>query len=207
MHQQREAILRTTRQEISRYGISAFRVEEIARILGMSKRTIYRIFPTRADLLRDSILLMGMQVKNGIGRILRNRQAEPMEMVLQLLEEYLDGLYNVEAIFLRELKQSGDYGEQYLGIRRVWYEALEKLLETCRQKGDILENTNLPLICGCLLTGLCEARVEEEPGHARQLAFSHIVLRGIATPAGIVRMEKIIPVKDYAGLEPSGFKF
>lgn len=63
LYQKREAILRSTRQEIFRYGISAFRVEEIARLLGISKKTIYRIFPTRADLLRDCILSMEAEVK------------------------------------------------------------------------------------------------------------------------------------------------
>ena len=63
LYQKREAILRSTRQEIFRYGISAFRVEEIARLLGISKKTIYRIFPTSADLLRDCILSMEAEVK------------------------------------------------------------------------------------------------------------------------------------------------
>lgn len=63
LYQKREAILRSTRQEIFRYGISAFRVEEIARLLGISKKTIYRIFPTRADLLKDCILSMEAEVK------------------------------------------------------------------------------------------------------------------------------------------------
>lgn len=51
IYRKRMEILRATRQEITRYGISAFRVEEIAWLMGMSKRTIYRIFPTKANLL------------------------------------------------------------------------------------------------------------------------------------------------------------
>lgn len=194
LYQKREAILRSTRQEISRYGISAFRVEEIARILGMSKRTIYRIFPTRADLLRDCILLMGVQVKGRIHLLEKKGGNEPIKMIWQLLEEYINGLYNVEGIFLRELKQSPEYAKEWLEIRETWKKALVKFMEQGKQQGYLLAYTDFSLIGDRLLTALFESRVEEELPHARQLVFCRTLLRGIATQAGITRIEEELEV-------------
>ena len=190
LYQKREAILRSTRQEISRNGISAFRVEEVARLLGMSKRTIYRIFPTRADLLRDCILLMGAEVKGRIHALEKKDGNEPVKGIWQLLEEYVDGLYQVEGIFLRELKQSPEYTGKWREVRETWKMALVKFMEQGKQQGDLLAHTDFSLIADRLLTALFESRVEEEFPYARQLVFCRTLLRGIATPAGIARIEE-----------------
>lgn len=190
LYQKRDAILRSARQEISRYGIAAFRVEEIARILGMSKRTIYRIFPTKADLLRDCILIMGLQVKGRISLLEKKDREEPIKALWKLLEEYVNGLYNVEGIFLRELKQSPEYGNGWLEIRETWKKAIVKFIEQGKQQGYLLGHTDSSLIGDCLLTALFESRVEEELPHARQLFFCRTLLRGIATQAGIARIEE-----------------
>lgn len=190
LNQKREMILRSARQEIARYGITAFRVEEIARIRVMSKRTIYRIFPTKSDLLRDCILWMGLQVKGKIALFLKGEQEDPMKAVLELLEEYINDLYNVEGIFLKELKQSVEHKKVYLEIRERWYDALTKLLEKCEQKGYILADIQFFPVSERLLTTLFESRVEEEPPRVQQMLFCRTVLRGIATQTGMIAMEE-----------------
>ena len=47
----REEIIRTTQELIARNGIRAVRVDEIAQMLGISKRTLYELFADKNDLV------------------------------------------------------------------------------------------------------------------------------------------------------------
>ena len=49
-------VMEATRIELSRVGYAALRVEDVASEAGVNKTTIYRRWPTKADLVRDAIL-------------------------------------------------------------------------------------------------------------------------------------------------------
>lgn len=190
LYQKRIEILRATRQEIIRYGIAAFRVEEIARLLGMSKRTIYRIFPTKANLLRVCVAEMTQEINCKIKTWQIDDQRDPLDKIGELLTAYVDCLYNVEGIFLREIKQLPLLGDLCAGVREAWTETLLCLLVRCKQEGYVLADTNLPVLSRHLLIALYESRVTDDLPRGQQMAFWRTVLRGSFTWKGINRMEE-----------------
>ncbi len=50
-----ESVLRATAEELSRSGYASLRVEEVASIAGVNKTTIYRRWPTKADLVAAAL--------------------------------------------------------------------------------------------------------------------------------------------------------
>lgn len=190
VYQKKNEILLVVRQEITRYGLHAFRVEELARRMGISKRTIYRIFPAKADILKECIAQMTLQLREKISLVQQGDNAGPLEKGWKLIQLYLDSLYDVESVLLWELKQLPDYRGSYLGVRGVWTETLKYFLLQGQQQGYIREDTECHLFCERLLTALYEARVEEELPHAQQWMFCQTLFRGILTEKGKCYLEK-----------------
>jgi AcrR family transcriptional regulator len=59
IHRSRSTVLRITAELLFERGLSGASVDEIARRSGVAKTTIYRHWPTRADLLRDACSALG----------------------------------------------------------------------------------------------------------------------------------------------------
>ena len=96
----REEIIRTTQELISRNGIRAVRVDEIAQTLGISKRTLYELFADKNDLVMTCLDAMSHQQQERIVACRRRRSANPLRSVFRLTNEYIDNLYLVDHCFL-----------------------------------------------------------------------------------------------------------
>lgn len=194
VYRRRQAILRATRQSVIRYGLRAFRVEEVAGMLAMSKRTIYRLFPTKSDLLKACVADMGLHTRLKIDSYLRGEYENPFLNLLDYLREYIDCLYQVESIFLLELKQLPDFQEVYLANRHEWSAGMEQLITACQKRNYILAGVDIPLFSKRLLTALYESRLDGIPQEG-QFAFGSTLLRGISSYAGIDCIEKSFSLK------------
>lgn len=183
-------ILLFTWQSITQNGIRAFRVEELARVMGMSKRTIYRLFSTKTDLLKTCLIEINQQFYSKQIPETIHDEGDPFIELVNFLKGYIVHLHQVKIIFLMELKQLSDFVDIYQLYRREWLTRVEKLITNCQQKDYILSGINVQLFCERLLTALFESRLEGIP-HESLFILSHTLLRGISTYNGIVRLEKI----------------
>jgi len=59
-----QAILRAALEELAQVGYSAFSIESVASRVGIAKTTVYRRYPTKAELVRSAI---GQFVANALG--------------------------------------------------------------------------------------------------------------------------------------------
>lgn len=177
-------------QVITRNGIRAFRVEEAVRAMGMSKRTVYRWFPTKTDLLKTCLVEMNREFYNG--QMSENLQEEddPFTKLMNFLKKYMDRLYQVETVFLTELKQLPEFTGVYQSQREEWLTRTEKLITACQQAGYVLPDTDLFSFCERLLITLFESRLDAV-SYEVQYRFIYTLLRGISTSAGITRLEEI----------------
>ena len=71
----KEDVIRTTWQLITRHGIRAVRVDEIAQCLGMSKRTLYELFPDKTNLIAACLEQTSRQQKEKSQRMLLCRSS------------------------------------------------------------------------------------------------------------------------------------
>ena len=89
----RERIIHAARDRFLTLGFSKVTMDELAFDLGMSKRTLYRHFPGKRELLRHSMLAQVERVSIGLERIMGrdSTSMERLSRVLVMLHEELPG--------------------------------------------------------------------------------------------------------------------
>ena len=89
----RERIIRAARNRFLTLGFSKVTMDELAFDLGMSKRTLYRHFPGKRELLRHSMLAQVERVSTGLDQIMGrdSTSMERLSRVLVMLHEELPG--------------------------------------------------------------------------------------------------------------------
>lgn len=67
------------------HGFSKVTMEEIASMLGMSKKTLYQHFPSKHDLMREVILSKHSIITNEVEKIMHDEELDFVEKIRQLL--------------------------------------------------------------------------------------------------------------------------
>jgi len=83
--QQEEQILEEGFQAITRSGVRSFTVESLAGRLGMSKKTIYKYFPTKEKLIRKIVIFMTRQVEQKFSKI-SETEKNPVIQFVKVME-------------------------------------------------------------------------------------------------------------------------
>lgn len=184
----REEIIRTTQELITRNGIRAVRVDEIAQTLGISKRTLYELFTDKTDLVTNCLLEMSRHQQQRIIQCCAQRSGTPLQKAIRVLNEYIDGLFTVESSFLSDVRRKQVFADQFAEHRMFWSRELTQVLEQCRQTQLMLPEIDSALFADCILSTLFELRLSRISRKETQL-FSRTLMRGAATRQGIEQID------------------
>ena len=180
----KEEIIRATQELIARNGIRAVRVDEIAQMLGISKRTLYEMFADKNDLVGACLDAMSQQQQQRIVACRKRRSGNPLQKVFRLTNEYIDNLYTVDHCFLSDIRRKVIFAEHYDEHREFWHRELTDYLETCREQEYLLPEIDAPAFADRLMRTLLELRLNGTPREELYL-FRRTILRGAATRLGI----------------------
>ncbi len=101
----RNRILRAARDRFFKFGFSKVTMDELAQDLGMSKKTLYKFFPSKSDLLRQVMAAMQNEVEVGLDRILRDDSRTFVEKWKQLWTFIALEISQIKPPFLEDLKR------------------------------------------------------------------------------------------------------
>lgn len=127
----RNLTIEYTKKQLKLYGIRRVRLDDIARELGISKRTIYELFVSKEKLVE---LCLRVFARNGRELLLPNSceaVSLPLQGVLQVVNAYITMLYQVERLLLSDMRLNGAC---QLGIeheKKFWHGQLVQALEVC----------------------------------------------------------------------------
>lgn len=116
----RDEIIRATQELITRNGIRAVRVDEIAQTLGISKRTLYEMFADKNDLVSACLDDMSLRQQQHIIECRKRRSGNSLQKALKLMNEYIDILCKVEYSFLTDIRRKVVFAEHYDEHREFW---------------------------------------------------------------------------------------
>lgn len=185
----KEEIIRTTQEFITRNGIRAVRVDEIAQTLGISKRTLYEMFNDKNDLIGACLDAMSQQQQERIAACRRRRSGNPLQKTIRLMNEYIENLYQVDKSFLTDLRRKVIFAEHYDEHREFWIKELTLLLDTCRKQELLLPGIDAPAFANQLLVTLLDLRLNGTSREEVSL-FCRTILRGAATRQGIELIDR-----------------
>lgn len=181
----KEEIILATQNLIYRNGIRAVRVDEIAQLLGISKRTLYQMFEGKDELINACFLAMSRQQQKRIIACRKRRAPNSLSRAFRLTNEYINGLYSVDCSFLEDIRQRiifADHFEEHLDF---WRNELAQYLECCRREGYLLEEMDATSLAEQVLNTIFELRLNQATSQDALRMFSRTLIRGAATKKGI----------------------
>ena len=180
----KEEIIRTTQDLIARNVIRAVRVDEIAQMLGISKRTLYEMFVDKNGLISACLDSMAHQQRKTLASNRRRCGGNPLQRALRLANTYIDNLYTVDASFLADIRDKVLFAEYYNENRDFWVSELTRDLEKCRKEELLLAEIDTASLTQQLMSTMFELRLNHATREELRL-LCRTILRGAATRRGI----------------------
>lgn len=153
------AVLRTTLEVLGQKGYAGLRIEDVAARAGVNKTTIYRRWPTRADLVVAALTSLSTPpVAVETGRLACDLKAT--FMTATTLRSTAVGRGVVRAL----IAERGDpeVDRVVCEIRERHRAPARRVLERARRRGDLPKRVDLELLLD-VLTGTINTRLREQP--------------------------------------------
>ncbi|WP_397547464.1 TetR/AcrR family transcriptional regulator [Rhodothermus marinus] len=130
----RARILEAARRRFFREGYARVTMDELARALGMSKKTLYQHFPTKAALAAAVMETFRSQVAEGLGRIFEDHTLSLPERLARAFAEAARHLRQIEKPFLEDLARF--LPDVWAETERFRSETIARLLGNALREGQ-----------------------------------------------------------------------
>ena len=184
----RNRIIEITCDIITLQGISSARVDDVARIAGISKRTLYEMFEDKNTLILKCLERLSGWRHEMLQRKLDSPDGNSLYKTFGFVREYVDSLYLLDSEFLADLKNKTAFSENYERDSRFWHEMLVALLRQAVSDGYILPDSDIELISETMLSRSYELRMAGRNRESQRF-LNTALLRGISTPKGIALID------------------
>jgi AcrR family transcriptional regulator len=188
----RQRIVAAARRHFFAYGFRAVTMDDLARELGMSKKTLYAHFPSKVALVEAVLLDKVRRVEADLKRITFDSSSDFPTALQQLLARVHKHMEEVQPPFLRDLQREAPEMFSIVETRRRdnILKYFGKLIGDGQAAGIIREDIATRLIVEILL-GAVEAIINPEKLTELELtprdgfsAISTVIFEGVITEAG-----------------------
>lgn len=191
----REKIIKTASTQFRTHGIKDVRMDDIATMLGISKRTLYQLFRNKEELLYEGIKYNHKLTVEKAKQIIRNANGT-MDVILSLYIQYLNQIKEVNRNFFRELKKYPKVVEEGKKRSRQNEHKVRAWLESGIKEGIFRADTNFEVLLYILKENLefITTTTMFDNYTIEQISNSFILvyLRGVSTPKGQEIIEEYI---------------
>lgn len=191
----KERIVKVASEAFSASGIKCITMDDIAASLGISKRTLYEVFPDKETLLEACILKAQKETDTFIADVLKESD-NVLEVLLRLYQRSIEKFHTTNKRFFEEIKK---YPKAYEAMRRDNNRNHEDAINFFKhgvRQGFFRDDVNFAIV-GVLVrkqldvlmeTDLCEKFSYLEVYESIMFTF----LRGISTEKGALELENFI---------------
>lgn len=191
----REKIITTANIQFQTHGIKDVRMDDIATMLGISKRTLYQLFKNKEELLFEGIKY-GHKLSVEKAKQLIRVANGTMDVILSLYALYINQIKGVNKNYFRELKKYPKVVEESKKRSRQNEHKVRAWLESGIKEGIFRADTNFEVLLYILkenlefitTTTLFDNYTIEQMSNSFILAY----LRGVSTPKGQEIIEEYI---------------
>ncbi|GLU43365.1 TetR/AcrR family transcriptional regulator [Allomuricauda sp. NBRC 101325] len=147
-------------ENFTKFGSKRFSMDDLAKHLGISKKTLYKYFSSKEELVQESLTYyFGKTLSNIDQYMLENpNNGQPLNTVIYIYKQGLIIFQELNPSFLHGLnKYYPNAYEFYSKIKsNIVWDIVNPLLKKAKELGQIRKNVNIDLVCSLFL-----ARMEE----------------------------------------------
>lgn len=197
----RETILKTAMGLFAKHGIKDVKMDDIASMLSVSKRTIYELFKDKEQLLVEALELNNEIMRKKGKDIIRNSN-DILEIILKLYDIYVKTLSNISIKFFNDIKRYPELCKKKRHNDERNFKNFSSWLEEGRKQGLFREDAHFEIFSVTLrrnletifISNLNAGGDELSRYTPHELGKMIIVfyLRGISTPKGQEIIEKYL---------------
>lgn len=187
----KERIIKEALGYFATYGIKSTSMEFIAKMLQISKKTLYQYFHDKQDLLFQCLASEVEQEKRFVGNAIR--QQSGLQAIVFLCEHVYQKFCSYSPAFYRDVALCpGCVGLLKREYRQFLFSTSLTLLAWAEQEEDIIPGCDHGMVFEFFENYLSGILRNEE---CRQESFKHAIyvyMKGIASPQGKEKLENII---------------
>lgn len=144
----RAHLLAASRRLFLQFGYSKVTMDEIAREMAMSKKTIYLYFPSKVKLIEEVIGEMKEEVSQGVRRIMAQEEASALDKLRAIFVFTAERFSQISPFVVADLERN--VPELWDLMKKVKYEMafrnIKQLMEEGIKNGIIRPNTNIDML-------------------------------------------------------------
>ncbi|MGM9705939.1 MAG: TetR/AcrR family transcriptional regulator [Prevotella sp.] len=188
-----ETILKTATSEFMRKGIKAVKMDDIATMLSISKRTLYEIFSNKEELLLESVKLCEKEFSDHMAEFEKNPDNNVIDIVIEFYITQIQWLSNINFLYFSDIRKYKKMRE-YLDTReeerkksKLWF--FHRGVKEGLFRSDI-DYDILSRIGNAAMEHIMRSQMYEE--YDMKLIFNNIIflfVRGICTERGISQFD------------------
>ncbi|MER3375676.1 MAG: TetR/AcrR family transcriptional regulator [Allomuricauda sp.] len=189
----KEDLLAFAISNFTKFGSKRFSMDELAQSIGISKKTIYKYFDSKEELVTESLQYLLKNVRNAIENYVRENpnEEEPLQTIVFIYKLALTNLQAINPSFFYGLnKYYPKASKAYADFRAdIIWNVVFPLLEKAQKMGQIRPNVNVELTCKVFLSRMEDtvyAKTNLFEEYSVQELLDHIVVNNLL---GILTLE------------------
>ncbi|MBO0341943.1 MAG: TetR/AcrR family transcriptional regulator [Bacteroidota bacterium] len=191
MAEDKNDILAYAIENFTKFGSKRFSMDELAKNLGISKKTLYKHFSSKEELVKESLTHYLGKIKSNIDdyMLINHNEEQPLTTIIYIYKQGLITFQEINPSFLHGLnKYYPNAYKVYSQLKNdiVW-DIVCPLLKKAQGLGQVRKNVKVELVCSLFLARM-EETVYSKANLFREYSIhellDHIIinnLRGILT--------------------------
>lgn len=144
----KQQIIALATEKFTQFGSKQFTMDELAAILGVSKKTIYKHFSSKEDLVSESVQFLIEKIKRDIDEILKTK-TNPILKIVAIYQIGFEYFKCFGPSFVFGLKkyypEASNIFETFR--RDIVFKKVRGFLEEAKEKQIIKQDVNITLVC------------------------------------------------------------
>ena len=186
-------IIETAMQLFLEKGIKEVKMDDIASLLSISKRTIYELFNDKEQLLLEALVLENEKMRDEAKRRIRGAK-HILEIILIFYTLYFEKLKTINARFFKEIEKYPNICKRNKEREKKNNKKFLAWMEMARKQGLFRSDANFEVLSYIIrrdLEAIITVKKEGEPIELSKYSWEELgrylilfYLRGISTPKG-----------------------
>ncbi len=194
-HDLRDKILHVASDMFLKRGIRQVRMDDIAKELSISKRTLYEIYEDKEHLLLDVIKNRKEEHDKSLSELMQGN-ADAMEIILKFYHIQMKEFSSVNSQFFSDLTMYDDIVDYWRAERQKNADGRQKFIQKAIDEGFFIRDVNYNFIFR-IMEAMSDYIIANDLYKEYGLKtvfhnFIMIFLRGICTPKGMKRFDELM---------------